>query len=259
MTIWTLVSAMHADVKKLSEKMNIQTEAIIINQGDGFGYEEIQRNGCLIKCYSFMEKGVGLSRNNALLRSQGDISLFSDDDIRYIPDYPKKIEDEFLTHPEADIIFFNVGVEENRKTYENTKWKRVHIYNSGRYPTYSLAVRTKKLHQNNLTFSLLFGGGARYSNGEDSLFIRDCLKKGLKAYSSTVFIGNEEAGESTWFAGYNEKFFYDRGVLYHYLYGAFAYLFGLRFIWTKKQIMCKDINWKKAYRLLKKGIREAVQ
>ena len=34
------------------------------------------------------------------------------------------------------------------------------------------AVRRERLQAANITFSLLFGGGAKYSNGEDSLFLK---------------------------------------------------------------------------------------
>ena len=39
-----------------------------------------------------------------------------------------------------------------------------------------------------ITFSLLFGGGAKYSNGEDSLFLKDCLKYGLVVYAVPVCV-----------------------------------------------------------------------
>jgi hypothetical protein len=109
----------------------------------------------------------------------------------------------------------------------------------------------------NVSFSLLFGGGAKYSNGEDSLFFRDCLKKGLHLYAHTELLGEEVYRESTWFKGYNSKFFTDRGVLYHHLYGNAAKLFSLRFLWAHRQEMLKEISFKEAYELMKKGICEA--
>ena len=101
-----------------------------------------------------------------------------------------------------------------------------------------------------------FGGGARYSNGEDSLFFRDCLKKGLHLYAETAELGEEIYRESTWFKGYNEKFFFDRGVLYHYLYGRLAGLFALRFLYAHKKEMLQKIGLSDAYRFMKQGIRE---
>ncbi len=62
---------------------------------------------------------------------------------------------------------------------------------------------------------------------------------------------------STWFTGYHEKFFFDRGVLYHYLYGRMAGLFALRFILAKKATMCREIAPGQALKLMRRGIRDA--
>lgn len=259
MGVQLLISAMSAEPKKLIEKMNVSSDAIMINQCDKNQYENLLVKDCEgkereVKIYSFCERGVGLSRNNALLRADKEISLFSDDDIVYVNDYEQKIVAEFEKHKEADVLLFNVEVCEERRTYFNTDFHRVRWFNCGRYPAYAIAIRTEKMHNANLTFSLLFGGGAKYSNGEDSLFLRDCLKAGLRMYATDVVIGKEEAGESTWFFGYNKKFFYDRGVLYHYLYGSLAKVWGLRFLLKNKNTMCKEVSFKQAYTYLKDGI-----
>ena len=259
MRVQLLISAMHADSKELVKKMNVSSDAILIHQCDESSYEnffieDAQGKKREIFAYSFCERGVGLSRNNALLRANKEISLFSDDDIVYVKDYEKKITEEFEKHKEADVLLFNVEVCEERRTYFNTDFHRVRWYNCGRYPAYAIAIRTDKMHGSNLTFSLLFGGGAKYSNGEDSLFLRDCLKAGLKMQATDVLIGKEEAGESTWFFGFNKKFFYDRGVLYHYLYGKMAKIWGLRYLLKNRNTMCKEIPFKQAYGYLKDGI-----
>lgn len=256
MRLQVLVAAVDQDVQKLAETMNLETDAVIANQCGQYGYEEYPYRGKTIRAFSFRERGVGLNRNNALLRADGDICLFSDEDIVMKAGYGNAITKEFTDHPEADLILFQVDVDERRATYRNTHYKRIRWYNYGRFPTYSVAARLDKLRYANVSFSLLFGGGARYSNGEDSLFIHDCLKKGLKLYASPVVIGAETYRDSTWFQGYNNKFFIDRGVLYHYLYGLMAKPFSLRFLWSHKRIMLRDISFAKAYRLMRQGIRE---
>ncbi len=221
MRLQVLVSAVNQEGAALAERMHLESDAVVINQTDHFGYEEYVHHGKRIQCYSFQEKGVGLSRNNALLRAEGDIVLFSDEDIVY-----------------------DTGYEQ-----------RVHIWNAGRYPTYSFAVRREKLHAAHVTFSLLFGGGAKYSNGEDSLFLKDCLRYGLSVYAVPVEIGAEQERESTWFRGYTDKFFMDRGVLYHFLYGRLAYLMAVRFIMAHASVMCVEISRKNALALMRKGIK----
>ncbi len=259
MKLQLLVSAVGEEPRHLADKMNLSTEAIIINQTDYFDYEEFERKGRLIKAYSFKERGVGLSRNNALLRADSDICLFSDEDIVYSADYEKKVLAEFEKNPDADMILFNVDVAEERRTYHIEEYGRVKWYNSGRYPTYSFAFRLEKIRKKNITFSLLFGGGAKYSNGEDSLFLKECIQKGLKVYCAPVTIGKETVRESTWFHGYNEKFFFDRGVLYYHLYGSLKKVIALRFLLKHKDVMCKDISWMKAYKLMKNGMKEAAE
>lgn len=255
MTFQILVAAMNSDARTLAEKMNISSDAIIINQCDRYDFQSLQHKGNVIDFYSFQERGVGLSRNNALLRADHDISLFSDCDIIFYDDYEKKVCDEFASHPEADLIFFNFDVCDERRTYHTEHFKKVSWFNCGRYPTFAMAVRTAKIHANNITFSLLFGGGAKYSNGEDSLFIQDCLKKGLKAYASDVTLGREEDTPSTWFHGYNEKFFTDRGVLYSHLYGRMALPFAYRFLLKHKSIFNESISKKDAWRFIRQGIQ----
>lgn len=256
MKVQVLAAAVNQDVRQLAEKMNIETAAIITNQCGRFAYDEFEFRGQTVKAFSFAEKGVGLNRNNGLLRSDGEICLFSDEDIVLDSGYGAVIAQEFINHPEADVIMFNVAVDERRATYHNAEYRRVRWYNYGRYPTYSIAARVNRLRYANVSFSLLFGGGARYSNGEDSLFLHDCLQKGLKLFASPQFIGRETYRESSWFQGYNTKFFTDRGVLYHYLYGRWAKLFSGRFIWAHKREMCGEIKPGTAYRLMKQGIAE---
>ena len=252
-----LVAAVGQDGLTLPSKMNIETDAIIVNQCGRYDYSEHTHNGCKIKVFDCNEKGVGLSRNTALLRTDHELMQFCDEDIVLNDGYSGKVEAEFDAHPEADIIMFNVKAAPGRETYNNTEFGRVTRLNYGRYPAYAIIGRTKILHEKGVTFSLLFGGGAKYSNGEDSLFLHDCLNKKIKIYKSPISIGHEVSERpSTWFEGFNEKFFYDRGVLYRYLYGPLAGLMGFRFLYKNRKTMCREIPLKKAYALLKQGIKD---
>lgn len=257
MKLQILVSAVNADVSQLVRTMRLRAESIIVDQDGENRYEEFEYEGHRMRCYHFAERGVGLSRNTALMRADGEISLFADEDIVYEDGAPERICAAFLAHPEADVLLFNVRVEEKRRTYWIDRFHRVRWYNCGRYPAYSIAARTGKLHSRNLTYPLLFGGGARYANGEDSLFLSDCLKAGLRIYAVPEEIGTEIPRPSTWFHGYDEKFFHDRGVLYSVLYGGLAPVMGLRFLHRNRKRMCSGrIGFPQAKKLLFAGIRE---
>ncbi len=256
MTIQTLVSAVKQDTEALPRKMGLETDAIIINQTDRYDYRETEWQAHRVDVFDCDERGVGRSRNMALLRASADIVLFSDEDIVYEKGYADKIISCFRKYKDADLLLFNLEVNEKRRTYWNTKTVRVHRFNCGRYPTFCAAARLSKLHAAGVSFSLLFGGGAPFSNGEDSLFFTDCLRKGLKIYALPVKIGREEERESTWFHGYDKKFFRDRGVLFHFLYGKAALVWAVRFVLTKQKVMCQEIRPAKAFGYLLEGIRE---
>lgn len=251
-----LISGMNLDTTHVAENMKLEADAIVINQTDSFGYEEYQYKEHRIKIYCMNEKGVGLSRNNALLRADGDIVLFSDEDIVYNEGYAKAVLDAFEANPDIDMIFFNFDVAEDRQTYHIEKKGRIRSYNCGRYPTYSLAVRREVLHKKGITFSLLFGGGAKYSNGEDSLFIKQCIKSGMKALALPGTLGREVPRPSTWFNGYTDKFFYDRGVLYKALYKGLAKPLALRFLIAHRDIMLTNRKLMDAYKLMTQGMKE---
>ena len=256
MNVQVLASVMNQNIEQIAENMNLSSEAVIINQCDHDAYEEREFRGHMIKFYSINERGIGRSRNNAIERADSDICLFSDEDIEYIDGYEEKIVKEFEANPQADMILFNIDVEESRRTYYITERSRVKWYNCGRYGAVSFAIRRESLIQSGVRFSLLFGGGAKYSNGEDSLFLKQFMDKGFKVFTAPVLIGREKPSDSTWFAGYNEKFFHDRGVLYAVLYGMMAIPFALRFLIAHRRTMCVDNSILKAFGWMCKGIHE---
>ncbi len=252
-----LVSALNNDPEQLIGRMNLESDAVIINQMDHRDKRAVDLdNGCRVRIFENTDRGVGASRNKALSKAEGEIVLFSDEDIVYFKGYEKKVLKAFAENEDADIILFNIEVDERRRTYWIDKKTKVGRFNSGRYPAYSAAARLSKLKKAGVKFSLLFGGGAPYSNGEDSLFFMDCVRCGLKIVAVPVKLGKEDFRESTWFKGYNEKFFYDRGVLYHFLYRSAAFVWGLRFVIAKRKVMCREVNALKAFSLLCAGIRK---
>lgn len=255
MKVQVLASVMNQSLQQTANQMQLDSDAVIINQCNVLDYEEMEYKGHTLRFFSFPDRGIGKSRNEAIMRADSDICLFSDEDIVYEPGYAEAISREFEQNSNADMILFNITVDEERRTYHITERKKVHWYNCGRYGAVSFAVRRDSLLASGVTFSLLFGGGAKYSNGEDSLFLKEFMGKGYQVYTAPVTIGREAAQESTWFAGYNEKFFYDRGVLYHYLYGRLARLMAIRFLLAHRKVMCKDVSLQQAKCWMLQGIQ----
>ena len=254
MKIQVLIAALNQE-KDIVKKLNIQTDAIISNQCDENKVEEFKYKKNNILCLNFKERGVGLNRNNALMRANADVVLFADDDICYVDGYEDIIEKEFKKHPNADMIVFNVINKDERKRYEIKSSKRVHKFNCLRYGAVRIAVKLESIKKKNIYFNLLFGGGAKYGSGEDSIFIYDCIKSGMKVYTSPEVILTIPKSDSTWFEGYNEKYFYDKGALMARIFGRKANIIIPVFL-LKNRKTIKKIKSKTAYELMRKGCRE---
>ncbi len=214
MKIQVLVATTNQTDHSLLEKMNIQTDAIVANQCDRDGIEDFEWRGHRIRYLNFAERGVGLNRNNALMRADGDICLFADDDMIYINGYADIIERAFDEILQADVIVFNL-TEKNSERKQIKRVSRVGYLNYLRYGTARVAVRLRSVREQGIYFNQCFGGGTQHSHGEDNLFLNACLKKGLKIYAyprSIATLTNERV--SSWNVGYNEKYLMDQGILY---------------------------------------------
>lgn len=251
-----LVASMHQTDFSLIEKMHLSSDAVIANQAAAIGKQEEVRNGKRYLMITTDTTGVGKNRNIALTFADGTICLLADEDMVYEKDYESQILRVFQENPKADAIIFNIktiGREVNRR--ETKKNKRVSILRFQNYGACRIAFRRERLQKANICFTELFGGGCPYGSGEDSLFLRDMLRKGMKIYTSSICIGAVNQDSSSWFQGYNEKFFYDKGCLmkamfprWHVLYTSLYY--PLRFYLISKVSPFQIGRW------MRRGARE---
>ena len=251
MKIQVLVAAMNQSDHSLVDKMNIQTDAIVGNQCDKNSIEDFELGNCHIKYLNFAEKGVGLNRNNALMRATADICLFADDDMVYVYNYPEIISKSFEDNPCADVIVFNLAEKvQTRKII--TKKGKVGYLNYLRYGTARVAVRLDSIKKHGIYFNQCFGGGTEHSHGEDNLFLNACLKKGLKiiAIPTTIAMLTEERA-SSWNNGYDERYIRDQGVLYRALSKKWWKLLCLQDAIRRSKSYQK--KWYNVYRLMVKS------
>jgi glycosyltransferase involved in cell wall biosynthesis len=253
-----LVACMHQIDDSLYQEMNLQTDAILANQCDEFSYCLYnEADGSRVELISTADRGVGKNRNKALMYASGEFLLCSDQDMVYVNGYDKIVEEAFARCPKADIIVFNLKYR-NRFTpqkRENVKIKKVHLWNCMRYGTARVAMRKDAIDKACLSFSTLYGGGAKYSSGEDSLFIRDAFRKKLRVYYYPVVIAEVKQEESSWFRGYNDKYFIDKGVLIANAFPLMKHLFLYYFAFGMRHVS-KDYSFQKICRLMRQGFRE---
>lgn len=234
--IEVLISTINQKDNSLLDKMNIQSDAVVVNQADVNKVEVFYYKGNRIKWISMTERGIGLSRNTALMNSSADIVLFADDDMRYVDRYYENVIKEFQYNDRADVVCFNINLINSTKNIgghrNNLKNKRLHFFNSMRYGACLIAARRKTLLRERISFSLLFGGGTEFGSGEDSIFIKDCLDSGLKLYSNIYVLGDVDDSSSSWYNGISEKFFIDRGIA---LASAFPAIHPLLYLYYAKK------------------------
>ncbi len=256
MNVEVLVATMNQSDDSILDRMNISSNAIIANQSDNYSCKTIYYRDNRIKFLTFNERGVGLNRNNALMRATAEYCIIADDDLVYVDNYVDLLLKAFNDNPSADIILFNL-IEKKPSRYIIKEKEIVTWRNYMRYGAARIAFKRKSITKNNIFFNIHFGGGTEHSAGEDVLFLTECLRKKLKIVALPIYLAHlSEGRDSTWFEGYTDKYFKDKGVLFYYISKRWAKLLCLQFCYRRKNMFKKDKSILEALKLTLEGIQE---
>ena len=254
-SVEVLCATMHQKDFSKIDAMNIQSNVVYANQSDDTRYDEMMFGENQAKMITTATRGVGINRNLSLLYSSGDYLLISDDDLTYVDGYADIVKKAFEEIPDADCIIFNIiTIGEDFGRRHNKKSKRVRWYNALNYGAVRLAVKRTSLKREGVMFITNFGGGTKYSAGEDTLFICGMLKSGMKLYTHPAVIASVDQTTSTWFTGYNEKFYYDKGALFSAISKPWARALCLQYLVRHKYYKKNGMKFSSVYRLMKQGI-----
>ena len=257
LTLEVLCATMHRIDFSLIKEMNIKSDVVFANQCDRTAYEEVKFDGHTAKMISTETRGVGKNRNLALIYASADVCLFADDDVVYNDDYEKTVCHFYEEHPDADVVVFNFLVSRNGSKPDNivNKTKKLK-FKKFSYGTYAVSVRRSSIDWHNIKFHHQFGGGTLYSCGEDTCFLNDCFKKKLTVYVCAETIGVVDHKESTWFNGYTEKYFVDKGIMFYTLVKQFAVPAAFYHCFKHREEY-SNFGWKKGVGFMIQGIKEA--
>lgn len=212
------VTMFQKDFSKVNQ-MNVKSDIVYANQCNETSYEELEFDGHKAKMISTNTRGVGINRNLALTYATGDICLFADDDVVYRDDVEKTVIAEFDAHPDADIIVFNIDCTERlRQQIRYKETRKCRGFFRMPWGGVRIAFRLSSVRKANIWFTTLFGGGAMFPSGEDSMWLKEARRKGLVFYVSKETIGTVHFDESSWFTGYDENFFYGKGAFLSAMY-----------------------------------------
>ena len=259
-----LLATMHQKDFAFLDKMNIQADVLVIYQCDEEKEEEIQYKGYRVRMISTKERGLSKSRNMALKNATGDICLIADDDVVYYDGLQEKIQKAFQEIKDADIITFcakhvNEEGEDVKKVYEIKNTKRTKL-TAGKSTSYEIAINRKKIRSKNIKFDENFGTGSGcFLHGEENIFLRDCISRGLKVYFCPEYILKVCVGNSTWFTGYDEKFFYDAGAIWQRSFGRMSIIYILVTVFRKRKLYQGRMSGFKVFQAMLQGRRKLIE
>lgn len=243
---------------RVIDSIGVASDILVCNQtSTKTDYRKYIKNRYQVRWYDFQERGVGLNRNNALFRSEADICLLTDDDVAFEKDYAEIVLSAFENNPQADVILFNIYLLNGKKKSNKKKKLRIHKYNCGQYGAVQIAFRRMSIIKNAIAFNQLFGGGCKYSAGEDIIFIQTCLRKGLHIIAvPDCILRLTDLRPSTWFDGHNQKFYEDFGAGYYCNFGLFAVIVTFVQLIRRRKKMLDGYPFWRAWRYALNGIKK---
>ena len=249
-----LMSCMHQKDNILVEESKITGNVVVVNQSDKDDYMEYKTLNGLAKIFFTTERGLTKSRNMAISKSDADICLLCDDDECFVEGYEKRIIKAYEDLPEADVIIFKM---KNRYPSFEDKVIRLRFPKTMKVSSWQISFRRQSLLNSGIKFDELLGAGTGNGAEEELKFLIDCERAGLKIFYVPTVIASVAQTDSTWFDGFNEQFFINRGATTRYILGLpLALIYAVYYVIKKKSMYTAQITMPNAMKAIIKGIIE---
>lgn len=253
MKLEVLISTFGRQEYSFLKKMNLQTGAVVGNQNGRNDVIVLREDSGEVTVVCSNTKGVARNRNITVDHSVADICLLGDDDLTYLDNYPDIVLEEFERNPLVDIIIFNL-YEYPQRRFVIKKRFLVNRYNYMRFGAARIAFRRDRVLRANIKFDERFGPGGEIPIGEDTIFLKDCLDKGLRILAVPKYILHlTEERESTWFNGYVDEYFINKGKLFKRLYPKIWILIALQDIVRHRRLYGKNKSMYQMFKTMLKG------
>lgn len=208
--------------KTILEKSNLQCDCVIVNQCDKDSIEEFILKGKdnlehSVKWIDTTERGLSRSRNMAIENATTDVCIIADDDQLFDDGLENTVIAEYLKQPDSDVLIFGARY---KKKQISINPKELGYIDLMRVSSVQITFKRGSV-LGKVRFDTKLGAGTPNGAGEENKFLLDCRKAGLKMNFTpiTLFAMRETGTPSTWLHGFNEDFFYKRGMVARYTYG----------------------------------------
>ncbi len=248
---------MHLDSEAYIDTLNIHTDCVVINQCDRQCEKKVVRDtpeGTVNVTYiETTQRGLSKSRNMAISKASGDVCILCDNDVEYVKDYDRIIDDAFLKYSDADVIVFFIKRPERQRPIFDSPRKMGYL---SVMKIFSPEIAFRREGIKGISFNESFGAGAKYRMGEENLFLYECLKRGKKIVYVPEMIAAVRSVESTWFQGYDRDFFISRGANYAAMSRPFSFGLIIQFALRKKALYSDNMSTKEALSAMFCGRKE---
>lgn len=260
MKFQVLMATMHQDrddVKGLIENSGLRCDVLLINQAEKNDTYTLIDDTQRIDVVERGERGLSKSRNCALQHSDADICLIADDDMHYVSDLEALILQGFADHPEYDLIAFYIDRDESFAQKQMGKQRNIGKFSSLALMSVQIAFRRSRVSEKQIAFDERFGAGSGcFICGEENIFLMDCLAKGLRIGYIPLLIGATTENESSWFRGYNDRYFISKGAVFERLFPRISLLVIAAFAILKRSIYRDEMTMMRAFAYMLEGRRK---
>jgi glycosyltransferase involved in cell wall biosynthesis len=215
------------EIKDIVERGNYADHVIVGDQNGTTGHVSfVSSKGINVDVYYFNDKGVSKNRNRLFDLSSARFVTFCDDDMSFTNGYERKICQAFLRYKKADVIRFNCLSNNPKRPIRQVKKEgRVGFSELKTFGVWCEIFRSDFLRENNIRFDEKVGPGSLIISGEDVIFNHLVSRSSRFIYQAKSCIALVNQTNSTWFKGYDERYFMATGYVYSSIFGINARLF----------------------------------
>lgn len=256
-SVEVIVSTMYYSDGKLDSLLSSIPDRIlvtVVNQDPG-GHGLV--DGChiirdRIRCFTFPETGLSRSRNRAIQLAKADFLVVCDDDIVFEAGAFERLEESLRQYPEDALLTFQMAdLSGNpRKRYRCNSFRHDR-WSIAKVSSCEIGFWREPILRSGVRYDEEFGLGARFPLGEEVVFLKDCLDKGLSLRFVPMTISSHPI-ESTGrrIDATSER---GRGALFYRLYGLLAWVIGPVFYLTKWRQLPETLGMFSALQAYRKG------
>lgn len=245
---------MHQLDDTLVRTSRLTGDVVIINQCCRDGYEEYPTANGTARMIFSKQRGLTRSRNLAIEQARADICMLCDDDEVFTDHYEERILGAYQQLPQADVIIFKMI---NRPPSFSDRIQRLRFPRTLKVSSWQISFRRDSIRKSGIWFDEHLGAGTGNGAEEELKFLSDCEKAGLQIWYVPVEIAAVSQEASTWFCGFTETFFENRGATTRYILGpVMAAIYAVYYIICKRPLYCTTLSPWQALKAIFRGIRE---